>query len=358
MGNYSRSLIESLARFFPENKYLLYTPKATVNEATRPLLQGGNIAAKVPTVTLWGTIWRTFLTGQLKKDGIALYHGLSHELPLGIEKSGIKSVVTIHDLIFIRYPHYYPLLDRIIYQKKCLSACRRADAIIAISQQTKRDIVAYLDIPEDKIKVVYQTCHPVFERKANPEALEAVREKYRLPGKYILNVGTIEERKNILTLVKTLPLLPADVAIVAVGKRTRHATTIEEWLAKNSLQDRVMFLHDVPFQDLPAIYQNAAVFAYPSEFEGFGIPVIEALKSGVPVVAASGSCLEEAGGHATVYAAHHDVAAWARAINSILANAQQQESMKEEGLRYAAKFSEENHARETMQVYTDLLSQS
>ena len=160
------------------------------------------------------------MLGALKNNHIQLYHGLTNELPLGIHKSGIKTVVSIHDLIFIRFPELYPYFDRKIYKSKFKYACKIADKIIAISQQTKSDIIKYFGIKEEKIEVIYQGCHPIFQKPLPTEELERIKQQYQLPEKYVLNVGTIEKRKNLLSLVKAIKPLE-DINLVIVGKKNK-----------------------------------------------------------------------------------------------------------------------------------------
>ena len=143
----------------------------------------------------FSALWRTFFIKRgLLQDGVQLYHGLSNELPVGIHRTGIRSVVTIHDLIFLRYPQYYHRLDRIIYNRKFNNACRKADRIVAVSECTKRDIVKFYGISPEKIDVVYQRCETVFARPVSKKEKDRVRAAYGLPERFILSVGTIEER--------------------------------------------------------------------------------------------------------------------------------------------------------------------
>ena len=199
----------------------------------------------------------------LQRDGINVYHGLSHELPIGISESGIKSVVTIHDLIFMRFPEQFGRISRTIYRLKVAKACTVANQIIAISKKTKDDLVELLDVDPAKIKVIYQGCDPIFKVEQSAEQKKAVAEKYHLPAEFILSVGTIEERKNLLLLVKSLPPVENSIRLVVVGKPTKYLKQVKAYLSANNLNNRVIFLHDVEFADLPAIYQLAKVLFTP-----------------------------------------------------------------------------------------------
>jgi len=353
LGNYSRSVIGALARFFPAEEYFLYTPRIVQDDRTRPLLQPA-VTLRSPRFPILTSAWRSrFVVPQLKRDRLDIYHGLSHELPAGIQHTGIKTLVTIHDLIFLRYPQYYKAADRKIYELKFRHACRHADRIIAVSEQTKRDIIHYFGTEADRIYVVYQTCDPVFGKACSPEVLQQVQRRYGLPDRYLLNVGTIEERKNLMLIARALKALPGE-RLVVVGKPAAYAEKVKAYLKAQHLEEQVIFLENVPFTDLPALYQLASVFIYPSEFEGFGIPLLEALYSGVPAIGATGSCLEEAGGPGSLYVPPDDATALAEAIRKIRDNESLRQAMIATGKQFAAAFTEEAHATRLMQHYREL----
>ncbi|GAP71861.1 glycosyltransferase family 4 protein [Candidatus Symbiothrix dinenymphae] len=352
LGNYSRYVIETVSDYFSDNHYVCFAPKKKENSRLKTILARTDISFVFPReiFKLFPSLWRLFgVKRDIKEQKIAVFHGLSNELPVGIEKTCVKTVVTIHDLIFLHYPEYYKPIDRKIYRAKFKRACEKADKIIAVSECTKRDIIAFFHIPEEKIEVVYQGCHPNFRRDAPASAPQL--EKYNLPHRFILSVGSIEARKNLLLPVKALSKIPEDVHLVAVGKPTPYQAEVEVYAAKKGLSTRLHILNNVAFEDLPAIYQSAAVFVYPSFFEGFGIPIIEALSCGVPVIAATGSCLEEAGGPDSVYIAPNDDAELAKKINTILGNKGLSDSMIAAGKTYVQRFSEKAIAEQLMQIY-------
>lgn len=359
LGNYSRYVIDILYRFSPENEYVLYAPHRRSSRVFDELLHRCPLLKTIYPEGMWRhfkSLWRTWgMTSRLDKESIDLFHGLSNELPLTIRKARhTRSVVTIHDLIFLRYPEYYHWIDRKIYTYKFRKACESADLVIAISECTKRDIISYFHIPEEKIKVVYQGCDVSFTRPATEEKKQEVREKYSLPEHYILNVGSIEERKNVLLAVKALLHLPEEMHLVILGRRTPYTDQINTFIHAHHLEDRVKILNGIPFADLPAIYQQAEVFVYPSRFEGFGIPIIEAVYSGVPVVAATGSCLEEAGGPSSIYVHPDDVEGMADALKQASGNQAVRARMIEEGKKYVRRFSEEEQAQQLMGIYSGL----
>jgi glycosyltransferase involved in cell wall biosynthesis len=357
LGNYSRWLINAMATHQPENSYGLYTPHTRDNVHLKLLRGLKNTRVNTPAQSWLSAWWRTKgVVKNLVQDGVQLYHGLSHELPLGIRQSGIKSVLTVHDLIFMRFPPYYGWINRNIYKSKIKYACKAANHIIAISEKTKQDLMELLQVDEAKISVAYQNCDFAFSLHQGDAHKKAVSKKYQLPKKYLLTVGTIEERKNLLTLVKALLHTRIAMPLVVVGKPTAYLKKVQAFIDAHQLNSRVMFLHQVTFEDLPAVYQLANAFVYPSRYEGFGIPVLEAIKSGVPVIAAKGSCLEEAGGPHSLYFNPDDEQELAQKINQVWNSPTLRQQMATNGFTYARQFNDEALAGQLMHIYQNVLN--
>lgn len=355
LGNYSRSTIKLLAEQYPEDDFFVYARRFPEHPRTAFLSHSANIHPKTPPQNSIRPLWRSWsLSKQLTADHLDVYHGLSHELPFSIRKTGIKTVVTIHDLIFLRFPQYYSRIDVEIYRRKFRFACLNADRIIAISEQTKRDIVHFFKIDPDKISVIYQSCDPLFGERMPAERLQYIGNRYALPKKYLLSVGTIETRKNLLLALKALHKLPTEWNLVAIGRKTPYFKELHAFIQKAGLQNRVLFLENVDFNDLPGIYQQAEMLVYPSRFEGFGIPVIEALQSQIPVIAATGSCLEEAGGQHSAYINPDDINSLLSAIEQIDSNSSLRQTMIEKGVEHAQLFHPQHVAKELMNTYLHL----
>jgi len=203
LGQYCRTLIESLAQFYSHENYFLFTPRLTQKFSTAAYPNINVITPSNFPSTWFSAAWRSsWVKKDLQQLGIQLYHGLSNEIPLGIHATGIASVVTIHDLIFERFPSHYNPIDVQIYRKKFRYACRYADAIIAISAQTKNDIVQYYNIDENKIHVCYQSCNAAFTRLVSKEEKRAYKKTLSPAGAIFLYVGSVIERKNLLTVCK------------------------------------------------------------------------------------------------------------------------------------------------------------
>jgi len=355
LGNYSRSLIESLASQYPENQYLVYSPKVKSHKQIDLFLAQDNITLKLPKDGTF--LWRTLnILKDLGRDHVQIFHGLSHEIPFAIQHTKIKSIVTIHDLIFLRFPEYYQFIDRKLYEWKSKSACKRADKIIAISEKTKADIVEFYGTDPAKIEVIYQSCDDSFKEPLPVQSLKRIKLTYKLPDQYILNVGTIEQRKNLKLIIQSLKNVHDQYKLVVIGKQTSYFKEVEKEIEKLGLRNRIIFLKNIPFADLPGIYQMASLFVYPSFYEGFGIPIIEALYSKVPVIAATGSCLEEAGGPNSIYVNPEDSAGLSFHINQVLENVNLQNEMKEKGLEFVQKFNSPLVTQQLMNCYQNLIS--
>jgi glycosyltransferase involved in cell wall biosynthesis len=354
LGNYSRDLIRILAQYYPENSYLLYNPKP--KKIDRIPIDGKIIIERLPETKKdkkWSSLWRMFfVSSQIKKDKIAIYHGLSGEIPIGLTGSRVKTVVTIHDLIFMRYPNLYSFFDRKIHYYKFKYAANNADLVIAISEQTKKDIVTYLKINPNKIKVIYQGCSSVFKKEISQEYLEFTREKYQLPTNFILNVGTIEKRKNVLSVIKAIKEI--DTQLVVIGKKTAYFSEVNKYIVENNLTDKVIFLENVELKELAAIYRLASVFVYPSVFEGFGIPIIEALYSNSPVITSKGGCFPEAGGENSIYIDPLNPEELRIELSELLANPEKIELMKLKGFEFVQKFNDEKIAKYWIETYHEV----
>ena len=344
LGSYGRTLVNDLAS--RDLNLRLYAPDAGREDLRSQVAELPNVCFCYPDRTPFGkAFWRSRgIVAQLRRDGVEVFHGLSGELPVGIRKSGIKSVVTIHDLIFLRHPEYYHWLDTKIYAWKFRQTIREADHIIAISECTKRDIMEYADVDERRINVIYQSCAPRFTIGSAKST-----------SRYILSVGSIEARKNILLAVKALPYLPDDLSLVVVGRHTKYTDEVLDYVRQHGLAHRVKVMHGVTDEQLPQLYAGAEAFVYPSRYEGFGIPIIEAISCGLPVVACTGSCLEEAGGPDSLYVDPDDEQAMAAAIRQVLKGADGREQRISRSQQYIRRFEGNDVAGQVFELYQSLL---
>jgi len=370
LGHYSRTLIRLLADYYPEHQYFLFNPK----KSSRFNLKGNNLHEILPSGfpdTLLKAAWRSsWIKKDLQRVHIDVYHGLSHEIPIGMKKTGIKSVVTIHDLIPERYPEQYNPMDVKIYRKKFRYACEQADKIIAISDQTRRDIIDFYKIPGDKINICYQSCSPVFSVRASEEDKKRVAKKYELPPEFFLSVGSVVERKNLLTVCKAFFLLrnDLDVPLLVIGDGGKYKQQVEDFILQHDLEKKIIFLSakkntkgDPDFlstPDLAIIYQLAIAMLYPSFFEGFGAPVLEALWSRLPVITSNVSCLPEVGGPGSYYVDPNSAEDLAEGMLKVYTNKELVSTMIEKGIEHTRKFSPEKYAASVMDVYKSLMVSS
>ncbi|MBL7826256.1 MAG: glycosyltransferase family 4 protein [Saprospiraceae bacterium] len=361
LGFYSRTLVNSLRLFYPHHDYLLYTPY------DKGRLVADKKGMRLPDSwfgRLTHPLWRSkHMVSQLKRDAVSLYHGLSHELPIGLKKAGIPGVVTMHDLIFLRYPEFYPALDHFFYQKKYNRSAHAADIVVAISEQTRSDVAEFFKVPLARIKVIGQSCDPVFSALSlfkHPD-----RGQFPLPADldipdadYLIAVGSLTPRKNWHRLIEALALVReagVDIPLVAVGAgNSPYAQSLVELAVSKKVKVFWVKRH-LPSDQLSCLYRRANALVYPSVFEGFGIPILEALTCGIPVVTSQGSCFSEVGGQAALYTDPSDPASLADGIFQVLTS-----TTRRQLLAFApeqvVKFSPEIICRQWMDVYEELVT--
>lgn len=360
LGSYARTLINDMIRCDDQKQLLLYTPYKGRDEYRDQIIKSPLVNFIYPDgkkCKLSKDLWRSKgVVKQLVNDNVQIYHGLSGEVPVGLRKSGIKGIVTIHDLIFLRHPEYYKFFDRKIYEWKFRKTLKETEYIIAISECTKRDILEFGDFDPDKIFVIYQSCNPRFGQEIHEQEMQDVINRYKLPSRFILCVGTIEERKNLMLAAKALKLIPEDIHLVAVGRQTKYAKKVISEANRLGVSNRLHLLSGVTDNELNAIYKKAEVFVYPSRYEGFGIPIIEAIFSGLPVVACSGSCLEEAGGPDCLYVNPDDVEGMAAAVMHMINNEDDRNERILRSQEYVQKFKGTNVASQVFDLYEKLNS--
>lgn len=359
LGNYSRTLIETLAHYYPENEYHLFTPKLNQNPRLDFIKSYPSVSVHFPTgiKRTLHPLWRSYCVKEdIKKHQIDIFHGLSHELPFSLPKN-VKTVVTIHDLIHERFPEFYPVIDRKIYSWKFKSACERADIVVAISEATKQDIMDFYHIDTNKIKVIYQSCHPQFHESITD--LIDFKNKYNLPDNYLLYVGTVNERKNLLSLVKALQIIDnqLDMKLVIIGDGGDYFQKVKRFVIDNKMENRVLFYNHIPFSDFPNLYKYAQALVLPSFFEGFGIPIIEALWSGCPVITSEGSCFGEAGGPDSIYINPHNIKDIAEAIERVTTDQNLRKQMILRGGQFVQKFHEKHIGAQWEKLYKEMMNE-
>lgn len=358
LGNYSRGLIEGLLDYSQEEIFL-YTPPIKDERAKRWLKEHessrlnirepqGFFGQKVPS------LWRSFsIVDDLKKDNLDLYHGLSHEIPVGVSGAKCKSVVTIHDLIFLRYPEFFPFIDRVTYKNKFSYAGKNADMVIAICEQTKRDLIEFLGVDEKKIVVHYQSCDPVFYDLKDFSEQKVLMKKYSFERPFIITVGAFEERKNQLALIEAFGKIAGQIEqdLVLIGNGKKYLESCKRKALDLGLENRIHFLSNIPFDELPLFYQTADLFCFPSHFEGFGLPIVEALFSKTPVITSFGSCFPESAGPDSVYIDPLSVADISDKMLKVLNDVNLQENMITKGYEFVQQFHRKNVNEKLLECY-------
>ncbi len=354
LGNYSRALLRNVHQYFPENEYVLLTP--TINESIKTDFFQKQFKIIQPRF-LPKSIWRSYgMAKDVEKEKIDIFHGLSNEIPKGL--GSVKSVVTIHDLIFKVLPETYPFVDRTIYDKKTKYCCEKADVIIAISESTKRDILKYYRVNEEKIKVIYQSCHPIYYQENHLDKT-ILKTKLNLPKEFILSVGSLETRKNTLNIIKALAATPQGkrTPLYILGKGKKYKKILQAYIHEKQIQKWIFFIEAfVTLPELKALYELASLVVYPSMYEGFGLPVVESLLCKTPVITSNISSLPEAAGTFSTLIDPNDTEAIKFAMLNILNDTQLQDKMAKNGYEYAyTNFHPKKVTHDLMDVYKALV---
>ncbi len=357
LGRYSRTLVPALLDEESADTLTLtmFKPpgKVKFEPEPHPRLRV-EVAQQMLPGDVGNALWRfRKLPKLIDRSRFSLFHGPSHILP---HKTKCPMVVTMFDLIFLRYPAYFPLWDRNYYRYMFKKSCGRADHIISISKATKADLVNYMGVREEKITVIYPTCDAALAQLAGPK-LEDVRKRYDLPDDYVLYVGTIEPRKNILRTAQAFDRLidsgriGDDVHFLIVGGKGWFYDEILNGIEKLPHRANIRIVGSAFGEDLAGIYQSATVMAYPSEFEGFGYPVLESMQLGTAVLTSRISSLPEAGGTAAHYIDPGEVDDIAAGLDKLLNDNAYREALVQKGFEHAGQFSARKMARETRDIY-------
>lgn len=357
LQRYAQQLVDDLSRFDHENFYTVF-----VNERGKSLFNVNKpnfhvIVVKTPPKVhfFWEQLYLPFHTFLRELD---LLHSPVSAPPY-IKLPSVRTVVTVHDLTFILHPETMTRISRFYWSFFMKRGVQKAGRVIAISESTKVDLMRYLHIPEKKIRVIPRYPDRRFIEFTEKEGLAIkVREKYRLPDRYILYVGTLEPRKNLVRLIKAYAQAKRDPSItqylVIAGKKGWLYDSIFEVVKALHLEDEVIFTGFVDDEDLPALYSQADLFVYPSLYEGFGLPPLEAMVCGTPVLTSNCSSLPEVVGDAGLLVDPKDVDEIAKGILQVLKNREFREKIREKGIERAKRFSPQRAIEATIEVYREM----
>ena len=363
IGEYTLNLIHGLSRL-EDPDFVLFHNSFRKQTGTDRLVDGldqakfRNASLRVPS-RLIGPAWQIcpwppadWVTGP-----VDIFHSTNYRV---VPVRRAKLVVTVHDLVVLKYPEYQ-FFTRVKHIGGWLRRLKRADAVVAISENTRRDIMEYLDIPGEKVHVIYQGYNAdQFRRDVPEEDVERVLLQHHLQPPYFLYVGTLEPRKNLVRLVKAFGLVqrknPGKIQLVLAGGKGWKYEEIFEEIRKLSLHDSVRQLGYVADEDLPGLIKGARAMVYPSLYEGFGLPPLEAMAVGTPVLTSNASSLPEVVGGAGVMVDPEDIEGMAAAMERLWTDETWRESLRVKGYQQAQQFNWDRSARETMDLYHSLLA--
>jgi glycosyltransferase involved in cell wall biosynthesis len=350
IGTYIRNLLRHLARIDHDTEYVLLCGEADLGVAAQ---LGPNFRAVLEPSPNYSIREQIHVPWVLRRERPDLYHAPHYVLPAAIN---CNSVVTIHDCIHLMFPQYLP--NRMAYayaRAQMWTAAHRSDCILTVSDASKRDILHLFNIPPEKIVVVYNAIDAHFSVTPQPDAVARVRERYQLDHRFVLYVGNIKPHKNLVRLIEAFSELRAgeleDVKLLIIGDEISKLPALRHAVHRHKLHKHVRFLGYVPDDQLAVLYRLAAVFIFPSLYEGFGLPPLEAMASGTPVVVSNVSSLPEVVGDAAVLVDPHDIDSMVDGLRSVLTNPARAEDMRRKGLARAREFSWERSVARTLEVY-------
>ncbi|MDF1512256.1 MAG: glycosyltransferase family 1 protein [Anaerolineae bacterium] len=357
LGRYAESLVNALAPLLPDNLTFFYNKEQGIEQLDNLVYlpyRTVNMGYKPWRMLVWLAQLARIPFNHLVPDA-TLFHATEHLL---IPLRGVPTILTIHDLIFRMMPEHHKVLNRWYLNLALPLFSRRADHIVVVSEATRKAVMQVYKVNSEKISVIPEAAAPRFKPQS-PEVVETIKQRYQLPEKYLLYVGTIEPRKNLLRLLKVwekLYTIKEVPPLVIVGSRGWLSEDFFAALEASPVRNGALLTGYVRDADLPALYAGATAFVFPSLYEGFGLPPLEAMACGTPVVCSNTSSLPEVVGDAALLFDPTDELALADALMRITQNAELRGTLREQGLEQAGKFSWERTAKETMDVYQHILS--
>ena len=353
IGTYIRNLLRELARIDGETEYVLLC-----QERDCPLAAslGENFRSVTDRSPLYSLREQFSIPHALRREGVDVFHAPHYTLP---PLAGRPSVVTVHDCIHLMFPEYLPNRMALSYARGSIwMATRRANRVLTVSESSKRDILRFFDVPADKITVIYNGIDERFRLEPPEEEVVRVRERYQLGGDFVLYAGNVKPHKNLERLIDAFHLLRQDgleqLKLVVIGDEVSKYAELRRAVHRFNLHKYVRFLGYMPDETLAVLYRLAAVFVFPSLYEGFGLPPLEAMASGTPVVTSNVSSLPEVAGDAAVLVDPRDPVSIAGGIRRVLTEPDLRDTLRARGYRRAAEFSWERSVRRIREIYTEV----
>jgi len=355
IGTYVRNLLRHLARIDPRTEYVLFCRAEDCGMVEE---LGENFRSVAEPARPYSASEQLRIPMDLRREGIDLFHAPHYVLP---PLTPCKSVVTIHDCIHLRFPQYLPNRLAYAYARSSLwFATHRSNRVLTVSEASKRDILKYFRVPERKIDVIYNAIDERFGELPTPEEIERVRDRYQLNAPYVLYAGNIKPHKNLERLIEAFHTLRRGdlehVKLLIIGDEISKYATLRRAVHRYKLHKHVRFFGFVPDKTLAVLYRLARAFVFPSLYEGFGLPPLEAMASGTPVITSNISSLPEVVGDAALLIDPYDADAIADAMRRILLDSDLRDDLRQRGFRRVAEFSWERSVRRVRQIYEEVLA--
>ena len=345
-GAYSRLVIESLAQYAPRYTYLRpYITQRLAHPCYEAIEQAHNIETMEPDGAIWRRCtlaWRLWhITHDLSNGNVELYHGLAEHIPVGLSSRKIRSVVTVHNMAFLYDKSILNSPDNIIDRIYMGRMLHRVDRIVAVSECVKRDIVKHFNIYADKVDVIYSGVAKRFTEPIDESHAASVAERHKLPARYILSVGRQIERRNMLKVIRMLPILDHEVHYVIVGRTTAYTSRLQRVANVLGVADRVHIIESVSDEDMPAVYSRAEALINLSTYEGFATSVAEAMAVGTPCIITRTSSMEEIADDAAIYVGTKSRDELVGAVRSILTDSELRRRLTTRGKQLTSRFRPE-----------------
>lgn len=360
VSRYTYTLLDGLSQGTSDQRYTAFVNEREASAAAAsPLAKSERVhlvasswpTARPPQRILWEQV---ALPGELRRLGIDVFHSPVNVLP---ERLPCASVVTVHDLAFVHYPQYFRPARRIYQRTFTARSVRAATLIVAVSESTRRDLVSSFQAPAERVRVVHPAIDTDFQPMHDAQMLAAFRADHNLPPRYLLFLGTLEPRKNLPRLIEAYARLRAREAdtppLVIAGGKGWYYQEVFEQVRAHGLEEAITFAGYISRKEQPLWYAGAELFIYPSLYEGFGLPIAEALACGTPTITSTASSMPEAGGPVALQIDPNDPDALAHAMHSVLADPTSRERALVEGPRWASQFSVEHMAQAYISVYQE-----
>jgi glycosyltransferase involved in cell wall biosynthesis len=353
IGTYIRNLLRQLARLDRQSEYVLLC-RPEDREALASL--GENFRAVSETAGNYSIAEQLKVPLALRREGVTLFHAPHYVLPPLVR---CQSVVTIHDCIHLMFPQYLRNRAALAYARTSIAmAARRASRVITVSESSKRDILRFVDAPPEKIDVIYNAYDERFAVEPREEDVVRVRERFQLTDEFVLYAGNVKPHKNLERLIQAFDLVRRrgldHLKLVVIGDEVSKYAALRRAVHRHQLHKYVRFLGYLPEETLAVMYRLAAVFVFPSLYEGFGLPPLEAMASGTPVVTSNVSSLPEVAGDAARLVDPYDPEAIADGIHTVLTDEAARRSLRLKGLERARQFSWETSVRRVRDIYAEV----